>query len=189
MIAEENGSSIYFSLMQAGGVNQVFGGSMHEVVQGLKALPDNQGGVYSIWMSTTNDLNKFIPVYLGYTSRNFRVRMQEHCQKGAIHLMYSNPIAKPAGGIGIVYLNVDWAAARAVEAVLLEGFDFAYNTADNGTIRHLTMGGWSEADLQEDPEMPTEAGQIETFNSIVGAFETLSQATQGLYQHFASLKH
>lgn len=187
--AEQHSAAIYFSLMTINGHASVFGGALEGATQGVKSLPDNQCGVYSIWAATTSNLSNFIPIYLGYTGRNFRTRLKEHCAEGgAIYEAYTNPRIKPAGGIGVVFNTIDWATGRSVEAALLQLFDFAYNTADNSPVRDPIPDGSSEADLQKEPKFPTTAGEIETFNEIVIALDSLNKATGELAHHFHHLK-
>ncbi|THV25518.1 hypothetical protein [Peteryoungia ipomoeae] len=186
--AEQQSEAIYFSLMKVNGNANVFGGGLEGAAEGVKSLPGNQCGVYSIWAATTPNLNSFIPIYLGYTGRNFRTRLSEHCASGAIYEAYTNPRIKPAGGIGVVFNTIDWDTGRSVEAALLQLFDFAYNTADNSPVRDPVPDGSSEADLQSAPKFPTTAGEIETFNEIVAAIESLNKATGELAHHFHHLK-
>lgn len=187
--AEQHSAAIYFSLMTLDGSYSVYGDGLDGATDGVKSLPNDHGGVYSIWAATTSDLSHFIPIYLGYTGRNFRTRLTEHCAAGgAIYEAYCNPRIKPAGGIGVVCNAIDWATGRSVEAALLELFDFAYNTADNTPMRDPAPDGSSEADLQRDPKFPTTPEEIETFNEIVGAINALNNQTEALARHFHHLK-
>lgn len=189
MEAELFGKLIYFSLSQVGARSMIFNGGLDEVSQAVANHSSDEPGIYSLWMSTAFSLDKFVPTYLGYTSRTFRTRLTEHARTGRIREMYTGLPAKTAGGIGVVYVPMNEVTARAIEAVFLRAFNFAQNAADNTSSRPLVFSAWSETNLNEEPSLPESAGDIEAFNHIVEAFQEQRDATAALYQHYAQLKH
>ncbi|MCY1306867.1 hypothetical protein D9M70_567510 [compost metagenome] len=95
--------------------------------------------------------------------------------------------ASTANGVGIMALELPTPMARAMEAVFLETFDFAQNTADNLLSRALVP--WDDdADLSEDAPMPESATDIEAFNDLYQAISDQLEALQELQGTFKNLK-
>ncbi|WP_157660747.1 hypothetical protein [Burkholderia ubonensis] len=120
-------------------------GSRSCTVMDADDIPEIKGaGAYTLWLRL-NSGGEMVPTYVGCTTRSIGQRLNEHVsfEKGKIRELLSGVTlehgfpkgAKSLGGVHVEYIETDRLAAAMVEAILLDSFDFAQNTAGNGPSR------------------------------------------------------
>ena len=90
---------------------------------------DKEGGVYLIYLQ--KDGKKY-PVYIGFTSRTFRGRLREHASTpaGVIDCLLSEAQPKRFE-IRTISVSLDYIAAKMLESIFLQAFDFPLNKSEN----------------------------------------------------------
>ncbi|KVT55870.1 hypothetical protein WK53_33490 [Burkholderia ubonensis] len=120
-------------------------GSRSCTVMDADDIPEIKGaGAYTLWLRL-NSGGEMVPTYVGCTTRSIGQRLNEHVsfEKGKIRELLSGVTlehgfpkgAKSLDGVHVEYIETDRLAAAMVEAILLDSFDFAQNTAGNGPSR------------------------------------------------------
>ncbi|MCY1315030.1 hypothetical protein D9M68_151930 [compost metagenome] len=189
MNAEHYARTIQFALEYLGVSPYQVHGNLEEAIQQVSRLRLTGSGIYTLWIKTRAHEDHYVPTYIGYTSRGISTRLTEHARFGKIRELYTGMPdgASTANGVGIMALELPTPMARAMEAVFLETFDFAQNTADNLLSRALVP--WDDdADLSEDAPMPESATDIEAFNDLYQAISDQLEALQELQGTFKNLK-
>lgn len=168
--AEVNGPFIEYIL------GKIFGGSVNycEVTpQNMKNIGSpNYGGLYVFFVKERTEQH-YCPIYVGYTSRNFRQRFGEHATNGVIYKFQNGQVratvdSHPVGGAQAVcdlYVSefeCDAPAAKLLESVFLKAFNFALNVAENGQERDTV-----ETAVHKKPE--------QSYDFFVPAFENVMQ--------------
>ncbi|CAN7757279.1 hypothetical protein LJR257_006721 [Ensifer adhaerens] len=189
MYAEHYAQVIQYVWGYVGARSYLLQGDLQTVAQNIPRLRLDGPGIYSLWLKSSFHENKYVPTYVGFTSRPIQTRLGEHARFGKIGELYSGlpDGAATTGGIGVLALELPTPMARAMESVFLEAFDFAQNTADNLMSRALRP--WTvDADLSEDAPMPESAGDNEAFNDLLTAISDQLEALQDLQTKLMQLK-
>ena len=100
------------------------------------------GGLYMFFvMPQGSQEERYCPIYVGYTSRTFRQRFREHADNGVIRKFFDGQLrttvkgAQKACYLYVSEFQYDAPAAKLLESVFLNAFDFALNVEENGAAR------------------------------------------------------
>lgn len=135
--AETNAPFIFWLIEHLwGNKSQSVNVSSDEDVNGT---PNHLRGMYIFYL----DSGKVqYPIYVGITSRNFRVRFKEHLSRpaGVIYQWMNrhfplNDYTRVLPLQAILIPNIYPIEAKMMESVLLEAFDFCLNVGENGQSR------------------------------------------------------
>ena len=117
------------------------------VVAEKNMLDDNtkKEGLYMLFVSPKGvQVDRLHPIYVGYTSRPFDVQFKEHArkEKGVLEKFFTRGEpeitlqgVKKECDLYVIELPLDPRAAKLLESVFLEAFDFTLNTEENGPKR------------------------------------------------------
>ncbi|KVO69586.1 hypothetical protein WJ78_00740 [Burkholderia ubonensis] len=162
-------------------------GSRSCTVMDADDIPEIKGaGAYTLWLRL-NSGGEMVPTYVGCTTRSIGQRLNEHVsfKKGKIRELLSGVTlehgfpkgAKSLDGVHVEYIETDRLAAAMVEAILLDSFDFAQNTAGNGPSRAIKADPGIGAKPEVTIEKLKDTGliksfiqQFETARSVIGDF-------------------
>ncbi|KWD81895.1 hypothetical protein WL71_16240 [Burkholderia ubonensis] len=180
MIAAEEASKELLFILKALG-------SRSCTVTNAEGIPEITGaGTYTLWLRF-NSGGEMVPTYVGCTTRSIGQRLNEHVsfKSGKIRELLSGVTlehglpgrAKSLDGVHVEYIETDRLAAAMVEAILLDAFDFAQNTAGNGPSRAIK----ADPGIGTKPEVTIERlkdtgliksfiQQFETTRSVIGDF-------------------
>ena len=132
--AERNGEYIIEEIME-----KMFQANKYRVDEGYSS-GDNSSGLY---IFTVKDRRRReYPVYVGYTSRSFKIRFREHRNNGVIHDFHTGVYPQHNWNHYTLYVYTysrDFAAAKLLESIFLRSFDFARNTEENNNQTHNNL--------------------------------------------------
>ena len=107
--------------------------------QEIREIPNNKNGLYIFFLETLQFKIKY-PIYVGFTSTNFRKRFQGHQQKGVIKTVliektFPQDMSRPFQ-LKVTCLPLKSPmVAKLIESVFLASFDFCLNDSENEEVR------------------------------------------------------
>ena len=137
-------------------------------------------GLYLFYLQRPSDEKKY-PVYIGYTGRNFRTRFSEHATRdnGVINKCICSMTFQPSGGpykLFVLTKSFEPIAAKVIESIFLNAFNFALNTEENGSTR-------PDLDL-----LPREFTKEESYESFKETYQRIMLGIQDIArQHFSDM--
>ena len=134
------------------------------------------GGLYMFFvMPQDSQEERYCPIYVGYTSRTFRQRCREHADNGVIRKFFDGQLRTTVKGVQkACYLYVsefqcDAPAAKLLESVFLNAFNFALNVEENGAAR-VTVELSEDNPLEKSYEV-----FVPQFTRVMGDVNTMKQ--------------
>ena len=136
-----------------------------------KAVYEHTKGLYVFYMKNNPESDIRYPIYVGVTGRSFSKRFYEHATTGQIKKVWDHVYPNNVHGYDIYAwtLDISHVAAKYLESVLLEVWDFPLNKSENGDERgNLDISGQypPEADKENfDISWGNYFGEIQTVNN------------------------
>lgn len=100
----------------------------------------NDCGLYLFFLKS-KATNKRYPVYIGYTGRNFAQRFYEHAtrESGAIYKILTSKVFGDFYDLFVYTHSATPVAAKVLESIFLNAFNFSLNTEENGNTHELDI--------------------------------------------------
>lgn len=84
MYAEHYAQVIQYVWGYVGARSYLLQGDLQTVAQNIPRLRLDGPGIYSLWLKSSFHENKYVPTYVGFTSRPIQTRLGEHARFGKI---------------------------------------------------------------------------------------------------------